>query len=63
MVKSLVIVGDIHFKPEPETHNWVGDICLKPSLFCTHTKHWIHLKCKSQQTTSTSHGATHFTIL
>ena len=58
LVLLLLLGGDIHPNPGPQTHPniwvcdiWVCDICHKPitkrqvSVLCNYTKHWVHLKC------------------
>ena len=51
MIRLLLLGGDIHPNPGPQTHKWVCDICLKPitkhqtSISCNYTKYWVHLKC------------------
>ena len=56
IIRLLLLGGDIHPNPGPQSHKWICDICLKhitkhqTSILCNYTKHWIHLKC-SQITT------------
>ena len=69
MIKLLLLRGNIHPNPGPQTHILVCDICFKPiakhqtSILCNYTKYWeIYNAPKSQQRTTTTDGAAYFTV-
>ena len=51
MIRLLLLGGDIHLNPGPQTHIWVSDICLKPitkhqtSVLCNYIHKAFNLKC------------------
>ena len=67
MIRLLLLGGNIHPNPEPQTYQLVCDICLKPmtkhqtSILCNYTKHWVHLKC-SQITTKDDNNSWYCTL-